>query len=147
MLARARPAHPPGSPAIRRARNGDAEPSSVPFKGRLLGRDVDRRRRSSRDLLLECGRTGIRDTGRGERRRGECLADPAGTAGLLIASGAAWLVAGSGAKALVAAGLGMLLYTVIVSPGYFLARHELPVVGMFGVLAALTVTALVVTVT
>ena len=47
-------------------------------------------------------------------------------------------MAGSGAKALVAAGLGMLLYTVIVSPGYFLARREFPAVGMFGVLRVAT---------
>jgi hypothetical protein len=66
--------------------------------------------------------------------------------GLLIASGAAWLVADSGANALMAAGLGMLLYTVIVSPGYFLARRELPAVGMFGVLTALTAIALAVAV-
>jgi hypothetical protein len=38
----------------------------------------------------------------------------------------------------------MLLYAVIVSPGYFLARRDMPVVGMFGVLAALTVIALAV---
>jgi hypothetical protein len=66
---------------------------------------------------------------------------------LLIASGAVWLVAGAGANAAVAADLGMLLYTVIASPGYFLARRELPVVGMFGVLAALTAIALAVAVT
>ena len=87
---------------------------------------------------------------RGDRTHGELSLHLAGefvTAGLLIAAGAAWLAAGAAANAVVAADLGMLLYTVIVSPGYFLARHELPVVGMFGVLAALTVTALVVTVT
>ncbi len=86
---------------------------------------------------------------RGDRTHGELglhLAAEFVTAGLLIASGAAWLVAGSGANAAVAAGLGMLLYTVIASPGYFLARRELPAVGMFGVLAALTVTALAVAV-
>lgn len=33
----------------------------------------------------------------------------------------------------------MLLYTTIMSPGYFLARHELPVLGMFAVLVALTI--------
>jgi hypothetical protein len=43
-----------------------------------------------------------------------------------------------------AVGLGMLLYTVIVSPGYFLARRELPAAAMFAVLAALAVTALAV---
>ncbi|HXZ73600.1 MAG TPA: hypothetical protein VEH31_22380 [Streptosporangiaceae bacterium] len=59
----------------------------------------------------------------------------------------AWLAVGAAANAWVAAGLGMLLYTVIVSPGYFPARRELPAVGMFGVLAALTVSALAVTLT
>lgn len=84
---------------------------------------------------------------RGDRTHGELALHLAGelvTAGLLIGSGSAWLAAGSAADAWVAAGLGMLLYTVIVSPGYFLARGELPVVGMFGVLAALTVVALAV---
>ena len=38
----------------------------------------------------------------------------------------------------------MLLYTTIMSPGYFPARHELPVVGMFAVLVALTIASLVV---
>jgi len=64
------------------------------------------------------------------------------TTGLLIASGVTWLAAGSAANGWVAAGLGMLLYTMIVSPRYFLTRRELPAVGMFGVLAVLTVTAL-----
>jgi hypothetical protein len=54
---------------------------------------------------------------------------------------------GSAADAWVAADLGMLLYTVIVSPGYFLARREFLAVGMFGVLAALTVAALAVALT
>ncbi len=84
---------------------------------------------------------------RGDRTHGELalhLAAEFVTAALLIAAGAAWLVAGASAHALVAAGLGMLLYTVIASPGYFLARRELPAVGMFGVLTALTVTALAV---
>ena len=87
---------------------------------------------------------------RGDRTHGELALHLAGefvTAGLLIAAGWAWLLVGSGTNALVAAGLGMLLYTVIVSPGYFLARLELPAVGMFGVLAVLTVTALAVAVT
>jgi hypothetical protein len=62
---------------------------------------------------------------RGDRTHGEPGLHLAGefvTAGLLIASGAAWLITGFGsANALMAAGLGMLLYTVIVSPGYY--RH------------------------
>ena len=84
---------------------------------------------------------------RGDRTDGELalhLAAEFVTAALLIASGSAWLVTGSGVNALVAAALGMLLYTVIVSPGYFPAGRDLPVVGMFGVLAAPTVTALAV---
>lgn len=38
----------------------------------------------------------------------------------------------------------MLLYTTIVSPGYFLARREFAVVALFAVLVALTVAALAV---
>ena len=44
-------------------------------------------------------------------------------------------------------GLGMLLYTVIQSPGYFLARHERAPVVMFAVLALLTIAAIVATAT
>ncbi len=84
---------------------------------------------------------------RGDRTHGELalhLAAEFVTAALLIAAGAARLAAGPAANAVMAASLGMLLYTVIASPGYFLARRDLPVVAMFGVLAALTVTALAV---
>lgn len=35
--------------------------------------------------------------------------------------------------------LGMLLYTLIASPGYYLAKGELPFVFLFAVLAALAV--------
>lgn len=87
---------------------------------------------------------------RGDRTHGQLglhLAGESVAAGLLIASGAAWLAVGAAANAAVAAALGMLLYTVIVSPGYFLARRELPAVAMFGVLVALTVTALAITLT
>jgi hypothetical protein len=51
---------------------------------------------------------------------------------------------GSGADPFLAAVLGMLLYTTIMNPGYFLAQHELPVVGMFAVLVALTIASLIV---
>ena len=59
---------------------------------------------------------------RGDRTHGELglhLTAEFVTAVLLVASGAARLAAGSAADGLVAAGLGMLLYTVINSPGYF----------------------------
>lgn len=65
---------------------------------------------------------------------------------LLLAVGGAVLVRG-GARSLALVGLGMLLYTVIQSPGYFLARREWPPVVMFAVLAALTTVAIIVTVT
>ncbi|HEX6262659.1 MAG TPA: hypothetical protein VF097_07420 [Actinomycetota bacterium] len=64
------------------------------------------------------------------------------TAAALLASGIAVLAGGP--TAFLAAALGMLLYTTIASPGYFLARGEVPMVAMFGVLAALTASGLVV---
>jgi hypothetical protein len=36
----------------------------------------------------------------------------------------------------------MLLYTTVVSPGYFLTRRELPLVAVFAVLVLLTAAAL-----
>jgi hypothetical protein len=36
----------------------------------------------------------------------------------------------------------MLLYTVIASPGYFIARHQRAPAAMFAVLAVLTVAAI-----
>jgi hypothetical protein len=66
------------------------------------------------------------------------------TAGWLVAAGAALLAAGAGAIPFAAAGLGMLLYTVVQSPGYFIARREPAPVAMFVVLVALTVAALAV---
>jgi hypothetical protein len=40
------------------------------------------------------------------------------------------------------AGLGMLLYAVIASPGYFIAHHRRAPAAMFAVLAVLTVAAI-----
>ena len=61
---------------------------------------------------------------------------------LLLAMGGL-VLARSGPRWLALVGLGMLLYTVIQSPGYFLARHERAPVVMFAALAALTVVAIV----
>ncbi|HUW02877.1 MAG TPA: hypothetical protein VMW08_11035 [Acidimicrobiales bacterium] len=61
-------------------------------------------------------------------------------AGLL--TGGILLLAGRGSGIALAA-LGALLYTVIQSPGYFLARDELAPVAMFAMLAVLTTTAIV----
>ncbi|HEX6206723.1 MAG TPA: hypothetical protein VF058_00015 [Actinomycetota bacterium] len=82
---------------------------------------------------------------REDRTRGELrlhLAAELLTAVALVASGIAVLA--GGARAFLAAPLGMLLYTTVASPGYFLGRGELPVVAMFAVLAALTASGLVV---
>jgi len=49
------------------------------------------------------------------------------------------------ATPLLLVGFGMLLYTVIVSPGYYVQRGEIPFVVMFGVLAVLTIVAIVYT--
>ncbi len=62
-------------------------------------------------------------------------------AGLLVVAGGVVLTGGGPELLLVA--LGMLLYTVIQSPGYFLARREAGPAAMFGVLTVLTVAALV----
>jgi hypothetical protein len=62
------------------------------------------------------------------------------TAALLAVGGPVLIAGGTSGVAL--AGLGMLLYTVIASPGYFIARHQRAPVLMFAVLAVLTVVAI-----
>jgi len=59
----------------------------------------------------------------------------------LLAAGGAILIA-EGITGLALAGLGMLLYTVIASPGYFIARHEWLSAAVFAVLAVLTIAAI-----
>lgn len=83
---------------------------------------------------------------RPDRSRGEIalhLTAEMATALLLAIGGV--LLARSGPRWLALVGLGMLLYTVIQSPGYFLARQEPAPVVMFGVLAVLTLAAIVAT--
>ncbi len=53
-----------------------------------------------------------------------------------MVSGVSW------AKILALLALGMLLYTVIVSPGYYAQSKNLPMVGMFASLIILTVVAI-----
>ena len=83
---------------------------------------------------------------RPDRRRAEIaihLTAEFATAALLAVGGIVlWLTSAPG---LAPVALGMLLYTVIASPGYFLARREIPPVVMFAVLTAATVTAIVMT--
>jgi hypothetical protein len=59
----------------------------------------------------------------------------------LLAAGGAWLMAG-GMTGPALAGLGMLLFTVIASPGYFTARHQRALAGHVAVLAVLTIAAI-----
>lgn len=61
---------------------------------------------------------------------------------VLVVGGARVLLDGSASLLLV--GLGMLLYTVIQSPGYFLTRREAVPVVMFAALAVATLAAIVV---
>ncbi|HSG79774.1 MAG TPA: hypothetical protein VLD62_09360 [Acidimicrobiia bacterium] len=69
------------------------------------------------------------------------------TALALVVSGITLLAVGDSAAPFVAAALGMLLYTLIVSPGYFMARHRYAPATLFAVLAGLTIGALLVVVT
>jgi hypothetical protein len=69
------------------------------------------------------------------------------TAFALVASGITFLIVGAAATAFTAAALGMLLYTLIVSPGYFMARRQYAPAAIFAVLAVLTLGALLVLIT
>lgn len=71
------------------------------------------------------------------------LAGEFGTAALLFVSGVGLLKSMGWAKILSPFALGMLLYTVIVSPGYYAQLGNTPMVPMFSVLIALTIAAFV----
>lgn len=78
---------------------------------------------------------------RGDRSHAELalhLVAEFATSGWLIGSAAALLWFGRSATPFVALALGMLLYTILVSPGYFIARRERGAAGMFAVLILLT---------
>lgn len=64
------------------------------------------------------------------------------TAVLLLLSGAGALVGFLNPSVLGPVALGMLLYTVVNSPGFYAGKGNRPMVAMFGVLAALTLTAI-----
>ncbi len=63
------------------------------------------------------------------------------TALLLVVSGAGTLLGVAALAAASPVALGMLLYTVINSPGFYAGRRNLPMVGMFTVLAVVTAAA------
>lgn len=65
------------------------------------------------------------------------------TAVLLIVSALGLLLEKTWAKVLSPFALGMLLYTVIASPGYYAQLGNMPMVAMFAVLIVLTVACLV----
>jgi hypothetical protein len=67
------------------------------------------------------------------------------TAAVLVLGGSIRLSGGTISVALL--GLGMLLYTIIQSPGYFVARREIMPVVLFACLFILTVTATAATLT
>ena len=64
------------------------------------------------------------------------------TAFLLILGGAAVLLRRNRLGRLLTVGFGMLLYTLIVSPGYYVDLGKTPIVVMFAVLFVLTVISL-----
>ncbi len=70
------------------------------------------------------------------------LAGELGTAVLLITSGLGLLKSKRWSMVLSPAALGMLLYTVVVSPGYYAQLGEAQMVVMFSVLIGFTLAAL-----
>lgn len=70
------------------------------------------------------------------------VADEILTAAALIASGFGLLAQQSWAAAIYPVALGMLLYTINVSSGYFAQKRGWPIVGMFAGLSILTVISL-----
>jgi hypothetical protein len=88
------------------------------------------------------------DLRRGALRRGDRapveiglhLGAELASAAMLVVGGVVLLTTNASSIALIA--LGMLLYTVIQSPGYFIARKEIAPAAMFGALLVLTIGAL-----
>ena len=66
------------------------------------------------------------------------------TAVVLIVSGAGALGAKRWARALFLVGLGMLVYTSIVSPGYFAQRGQMGFLAMFGAILLMACAAITV---
>jgi hypothetical protein len=65
------------------------------------------------------------------------------TAALLIAGGIALLLDCLWAKNIYLVSIGMLIYTVINSPGYFAQQRKWPMVGMFALIFALAIVSVV----
>jgi hypothetical protein len=65
------------------------------------------------------------------------------TAVLLIVSGVGLLLDASWSRPLYLVSIGMLLYTSVVSPGYFAQKREWPLVAMFALIFMLALLSLV----
>ncbi len=89
-------------------------------------------------LLVARGKAELRDRPWDMRCH---LAAEFATAALLIVSGAGALLGIGGISSVALLALGMLLYTVINSAGFYAGRRNWPMVGMFSVLTVLTVVA------
>ena len=74
-------------------------------------------------------------------RIGFHLAAEFATAFLLIVGGGALLRGAPWAKTAFLLAAGMLLYSLLASPGYFAQQQQWPLVGMFAVLLVFTLTA------
>jgi hypothetical protein len=70
------------------------------------------------------------------------IVDESITAGLLMATGIGVLAESDIAVKLYPVALGMLLYTVIVSAGYFAQKHVWAIVGMFAIILVLAIVSL-----
>jgi len=64
------------------------------------------------------------------------------TAGALIAGGVGLLTGSVWGPQIYPVAVGMLIYTVVVSPGYFAQKRGWPLVGMFAVLLTLALVSL-----
>ncbi|MCL7455439.1 MAG: hypothetical protein M8467_20585 [Anaerolineae bacterium] len=71
------------------------------------------------------------------------LAGEFATAVALIVGGAGLLMGQAWASWLYMVAMGMLLYTMIVSPGYFAQRGQWPFVGMFAFLLILAIVSII----
>jgi hypothetical protein len=65
------------------------------------------------------------------------------TATALLVSGIGLLISASWSRPLYLVAIGMLLYTSIVSPGYFAQKREWPLVAMFAVILVIALLSLV----
>ena len=81
-------------------------------------------------------------SGRGRVEMGFHLVAEFSTALLLIASGAGLLSEKDWGHPLFLVAVGMLIYTVLNSPGFFAQQRKWPLVAMFGVLLGLAVLSL-----